>query len=173
MSNWFVMLVIGILSVILGVLALANPFEASITATLLAAWSFIILGVLQIIASFRAPSAGGKIIGVLLGLLAFVIGTNIVAEPLQGLLTLTVAAGVMFLVSGAFKAWFGFANTQGAPRIAMLLSAAVSLILGMMVLNNFPQSAAVLLGVLLAVELLSSGISFIALALMSKDIEEA
>mmetsp|Transcript_10547 Transcript_10547/g.17140 ORF Transcript_10547/g.17140 Transcript_10547/m.17140 type:complete len:182 (+) Transcript_10547:92-637(+) len=164
MNNWIVMLVVGILAVVLGVLALANPFAASVTATVFAGWSFLFLGAFQTFASFSAPSTGAKIAGVILGLLAMVIGVHIIAQPLQGLLSLTFAAGILFLVSGIFKGIFGFSNFEGSARWALLLSGLVSVILGLMVLNNFPQSAAVLLGVLLAIELLSNGISAIALA---------
>lgn len=170
--NWIVMLIIGILSVVLGLVALANPFEASMTATLIAAWSFVFLGAVQIVVSLGAPSTGAKVVGVLFGIVALVIGFNILGEPLKGMLTLTFVAGIMFLVSGIAKAWYGFAFALGAPRVALLLSALVSIVLGVMVLNNFPQSATVILGVLLAVELLSNGFSAIALSLMSKDIKD-
>ncbi len=172
MNNWIVMLIVGILAVILGVVALANPFAASMTATVFAGWCFIFLGAFQTFASFGAATTGAKIAGVILGVLAVVIGVHIIAEPFAGLLSLTFAAGILFIVSGVFKGVFGFSNFEGSARWAMLLSGAVSLILGLMVLNNFPQSAAVLLGVLLAVELLSDGISAIALAFAVRDADK-
>ena len=171
--NWILMLIIGILSVALGGLALANPFGASVTATFIAGWSFVFLGAVQVIASFSAPSTGAKVFGVIFGLIALAIGINILQEPLKGMLTLTFVAGIMFLASGITKAWFGFSGAEGTLRLALFLSALVSLALGAMVLSNFPQSAAVILGVLLAVELISNGISAIALAVMTKDIDQA
>ncbi|CUH54324.1 HdeD family acid-resistance protein [Shimia marina] len=172
MRNWIVLLVVGILALILGLIALANPFAASVTATLFVGWSFIFMGGFQIFAAFGSASTGAKIAGVLIGLLAMIIGVHIVAEPLQGLLSLTLVSGILFLVSGVFKASFGLFNFKGTARLAMLLSAVVSIVLGVMVLSNFPQSAAVLLGVLLAVELLSNGISAIALAFAVRDLSK-
>lgn len=172
MKNWILMLIVGGLAVVLGVLALANPFAASVTATVIAGWSFLFLGVLQAFAAFNAASTGAKIAGMLLGLLAIVIGVHIIAQPLQGLLSLTFAAGILFLSSGVIKLIFGFSSFEGSARWAMVISGVVSLILGAMVLNNFPQSAAVLLGVLLAIELLSNGISAIALAFAVRDMDD-
>ncbi|GAA6182412.1 MULTISPECIES: HdeD family acid-resistance protein [unclassified Shimia] len=172
MNNWIILMIVGVVSVVLGLVALVYPFAASVTATLFVAWSFVIMGGVQIFAAFSSESTGAKIAGVLIGLLAMIIGVHILAEPLKGLLSLTLVSGILFLVSGAFKAGFGLFNVQGTARLAMLLSAVVSIVLGLMVLNNFPQSAAVLLGVLLAVELLSTGISAIALGWAVRDMDD-
>ena len=126
MSNWIIMMLVGILSLVAGIVALLNPFGASVVATLITGWSFFILGFLQLIAGLRAEGAGNKVLGALLGLIALFIGINLVAEPLRGMITLTMIAGIMFLASGIFKAWFGFANTQGSLRGAMMISGLVS-----------------------------------------------
>jgi uncharacterized membrane protein HdeD (DUF308 family) len=47
-----------------------------------------------------------------------------------------------------------------------LLSGLVSLALGVMVFTNFPQSAAVVLGVLLAIELIATGITLVSFAFL-------
>lgn len=173
MKNWIVLLVVGILALVLGLIALANPFAASVTATLFVGWSFVFLGGFQIFAAFGANAIAAKIAGVFIGILALLIGLHIVGEPLKGLVSLTLVSGILFLISGAFKVGFGLFNFQGSARMAMILSGAVSVILGLMVLSNFPQSAAVLLGVLLAVELLSNGISAIALSFAVRALENA
>jgi hypothetical protein len=51
----------------------------------------------------------------------------------------------------------------------VLLSGIISVVLGVMVLSNFPYSAAVVLGTLLAIELISSGVANIALALRLRE----
>ncbi|MEP2531840.1 DUF308 domain-containing protein [Shimia sp.] len=169
MSNWVIMLLVGILSLVAGIIALLNPFAASVTATLITGWSFFILGFIQIIAGLRAEGVGHKVLGALLGLVALIIGLNLLAEPLRGLVALTMIAGIMFLVSGIFKAWVGFSGAQGPMRSALMISGLVSIVLGVMVLSNFPQSATVVLGVLLGIELLSNGVSAIALAIVAKN----
>ncbi len=169
MSNWVIMVIVGVLSLLAGIFALMNPFAASITATLLAGWSFVILGVLQVWAGLRAEGTSSKILGALLGLVALVIGVNLVGEPLQGLVALTFIAGISFLVSGIFKAWIGFAHAEGPFRMALLFSGIISIVLGAMVLSNFPQSATVVLGILLSVELISNGVSAIAMGMSTRN----
>ena len=103
MKNSILLLIVGALAIVLGLVALAYPFAASLTATLFVAWSFVFMGLLQIFAAFQAETTGTKVVGFLLGLVAVVIGVHIIAEPLRGLLSLTLVAGVLFLVSGVFK----------------------------------------------------------------------
>ncbi|MBO9396455.1 DUF308 domain-containing protein [Shimia sp. R9_2] len=171
MKTSILLMIVGALAIVLGIVALAYPFAASLTATLFVGWSFVLMGLLQIFAAFRADSTGAKIVGGLLGVVAAAVGVHIVGEPLRGLLSLTLIAGILFLVSGAFKLVFGLVSFQGNARLALVLSGAISMVLGLMVLNNFPQTASVLLGLLLAVEMLSNGISAIALGLAVRNLE--
>ena len=62
----------------------------------------------------------------------------------------------------------------GAVSVIITLtsfSGLISIVLGVMVLSNFPQSATVVLGILLGIELLSNGISAIALAIVGRTAE--
>jgi len=168
MNNWIVLLVIGILSVIAGIVALLNPFAASVTVNLIAGWSFIVLGILQIIEAIRAEGWGGKLWTLLLGVVALLVGVNLVGRPLEGLVTLTIVVGIMFLTSGAFKLIVGFRVHDKMLKWAVVISGAISALLGVWVLTNLERSAVVALGIMLAVELLSNGVSAISLAMSRK-----
>lgn len=168
MGNWMILMVLGVLGVIAGMMALFNPFGASLAATAIAGWSFLILGALQIFEGIRSEGWGGKAWSILMGVVAVFLGVNILGEPLQGMLALTIVVGAMFLASGLFKFIVGWQIEKSELKWAVILSGAVSAVLGFMVLSNIPGSAVVTLGVLLGIELLSSGVSMIALALMRK-----
>lgn len=66
----------------------------------------------------------------------------------------------MFLANGLAKVFFSF---SALPRGAILV------ILAKMVVSNFPQSVAMLLGITLAMELLSSGVTRISCAFFVKN----
>ena len=165
MSNWILLTVLGVVSIIAGVLALLNPFPASLAAVQLAAWAFLIIGAVQIFEAFRAESWGGKLWTLLLGVVAGRVVINLLGRPLAGLITLTLVLGVMFIVSGIFKFIVGWRVHKTEFKIAVLLSGAVSLIIGLIIMSNFPASAATSLGILLGIELISNGISATALGL--------
>lgn len=168
MNNWIVLLVIGVLSIIAGIAALLYPFAASVTVELIAGWSFIVLGALQIIEAIRSTGWRGKLWTLLLGIVALLVGVNLVANPLAGLMTLSIVLGIMFLTSGAFKLIVGVRIDDNRLKLAVVISGIVSAGLGLLVLTDLPGAAVVALGVMLAVELLSNGVSAISLAMSRK-----
>ncbi len=169
MKHWFLLLIAGIIAVAGGILALFNPIAATLTATTIVAWLFLIMGALQIVAAFGDMGTGSRIWTAALGALAIFIGGWILSNPIAGTLALTWTIGLLFFVEGVVKLVLAFA-TRGTPYFwALLLSGAISVLLGGMILGRFPESAMTIPGILLAVDLISTGVSMVALALHFKD----
>lgn len=173
MNNWIWWMIAGVLSLIGGFFALANPLAATLTAELFAGWTFMLVGVLILVSAFNDQGWGARIAAIVLGVFVLIFGINLVANPLAGMITLTVMAGVMLLVVGICRIMLAFATDVSQVRWVMILSGALSILLGIMIFSNFPQSAAVVLGVFLAVELISNGVSLIVLSLARKPEEQA
>ncbi|MGI9365566.1 MAG: HdeD family acid-resistance protein [Rhizobiaceae bacterium] len=168
MKNWVLLLIVGILFVIAGIAALLNPFAASLAVNFIAGWSFIVVGILQMIEAISAEGWGGKLWSLLLGVVSLLVGISLVANPLEGVVSLTIVLGVMFLISGIFKLIVGFRVHDNVLKWTVVLSGVISAILGVMILTNLPGAAVIALGVMLAIELLSNGVSAISLALSRK-----
>ncbi len=168
MKHWFLLLLAGLVAVAGGIFALMNPVVATFTATTIVAWLFIVMGALQIIAAFGDLGLGARIWTALLGILAVMIGYWILQNPIAGTLALTWVIGLLFMVEGIVKIVLAFA-TRGTPYFwALLLSGAVSVLLAGMILARFPASALTIPGILLAIDLISTGVSMVALALHFK-----
>lgn len=164
MGGRILWIIIGVLAILAGILALANPLAASLTAEQIAGWSFLFIGLLQFFAAFRREGWGPRIWAILVGLAFVVLGILLLGNPLAGMVSLTLMVASMFLVTGIFKLVMAF-SIQGTNGFwLVLLSGAVSVLLAIMIFGNFPASAASILGILLAVELISSGVSMIALS---------
>ena len=87
------------------------------------------------------------------------------ADPLAGSISLTLLVAVLFLITGIAKTMFALALRPLGGWAWVLLSGVVSLLLGVLILTNFPASAATILGLLLGVELVSNGVLFLFVAL--------
>jgi membrane protein HdeD len=158
------LIIVGVLSVLAGLYAIFNPLPATLAATLIAGWAFLILGLLQVFAVFRIEGWGGKIWALIVGVAMALVGVRIVGNPIMGALALTWVLAILFVVSGLSKVILGLSYKGIEYRGLIIISGVVSVVLGIMVFSNFPYSAAVILGVLLGIELLSNGVAALAMS---------
>ena len=168
MKNWFLWMIAGLISLFGGFFALANPLAATLTAELLAGWMFAAVGIMTMISAFGDQGWGGRILSILIGLIILMLGVNLIAHPLAGMVSLTLLVAIGLVVMGVLRILLALRSEFAQLRWVLILSGAVSLLLGAMIMSNFPQSAALVLGVYLAVELISNGISLIVLSLARK-----
>lgn len=165
MGSWWFWILIGVVFVLGGIFALLNPLAATFTVEQIAGWVFVVGGIAQLVGAVRTAGWTARILTLVLALASLWLGVSLLANPLAGVLTLTVLVAIMFLINGAAKLLLGF-TMRGTPFFwPIMLSGAISVVLALMVFSNFPQSAAVVLGVLLAVELVSSGVMILSFAL--------
>ena len=168
MRNWFLWMIAGLISLFGGFFALANPLAATLTAELLAGWMFVAVGVMTMVSAFGDQGWAGRILSLLIGLIILILGIDLIANPLAGVVSLTFVVAIGLVVMGVLRILLALRSDFAQLRWVLILSGAVSLLLGAMILSNFPQSAALVLGVYLAVELISNGISLIVLSLARK-----
>lgn len=169
MKTSILMLGVGLLSLIGGIIALLNPLAATMTATVLAGYMFMLVGALMLFSILTDDSWGSRLLSLVLGLATLAIGVNIVSNPLQGVLQLTVVVALLMIFVGVLRIVVAFRMPTAALKALLILAGLVSLVLGAMILTSFPFSAAVVLGILLAIELLSNGVSLIALGLAARE----
>lgn len=164
-SSWIWMAILAVISLVGGVLALLNPFAATLAATLLAGWTFIILGGVQMVQSFQVQGWGGFLWALLFGLLSFAVGIALIFNPFAGMVSLTLLVAILFLAVGAVKILYSLSLRAVSGWVWVLLSGALSIVLGIVIFWNFSAAAVSVLGILLGVELLSNGILFLFVAM--------
>lgn len=171
MTNRILWIVMAVLAIAGGIYALVNPFAASVAATIIAGWMFLLSGAFELAAGVRAEGTGVKIWTVLLGALAMFVGITILGHPLKGMIALTSLVAILFLAGGISKLILAFSMEERQFFWVVVLSGVASLALGIIILANWPVSAATSLGILLGIELISNGIAALVLAL-SRDAQE-
>ncbi len=163
MGKGILWIIIGIVSIIGGIVALANPVIATFTAAQIAAYVFIFVGIIQILGAFGEAGFGAKLWNTVLGALAIWLGISILGNPLAGVLALTTMVAVLFLAAGIIKLILAVSLEDRSFFWLMLLSGIVSIVLAVMIFSNWPYSAGTVLGILLGVDLISNGVSLIAM----------
>lgn len=157
-SNWYWYIIAGIVFLIGGFMGIAKPVITSFTVETMTAIFFIVGGILQAIQLFRATNTSSFIWSLLLGLLFIVLGVVLLRNPVAGLFSLTILAASFIGASGIVKFIYAFKLRPLSGWIWMLISGIISLLLAFIIFTNMAASAAITLGILLSVELISSGI---------------
>src|ERR1700751_4678007 len=92
-EHWKAFLIEGILLAILGLAAMIVPPLASLAITILLGWLFLISGVAGLVLTFGARQMPGFWWSLISAVLAVVAGAILLAQPVQGVLTLTIVVG--------------------------------------------------------------------------------
>jgi len=161
--GWFIG--IGVLSIIGGILALADPFIASITVATLAAWFFLIVGIVQIVQGFQMRGQAGFWGTLLWGGLMLLMAVLFILDPLAGVMSLTLLAAVWFLLIGTAKVAFALNMRPHSGWGWVAVSGAGSLALAAVILIGYPTNALAVLGLLFGLELLFNGTALLMLGL--------
>ena len=168
--GWF--LALGIALIVAGLAAIAFPLLGTIAVKILLGWLFLVGGVLMIMHAFQAPGWQGFLWELLVGILYAVAGAYLAFFPLTGLLTLAILLAVMFIIEGVFEVMQAFRVRPHEGWGFLLLSGIAALAVGVLIALGLPDSAEWALGLLVGINLLFSGWSYVFLALAGRRAHE-
>jgi uncharacterized membrane protein HdeD (DUF308 family) len=155
----------GILMFACGILAIALPLASSIGIAIILAWLILFAGVWHLIFAFQTRGVGAVLWQILLALLYGIIGLYILMNPLLGVLSLTLVLATFLLIEGVLETIFYF-QLRGIQHSGWILfDGIVTLILGILIWAQWPSSAVWVIGTLVGISLIFSGISRFMLAL--------
>ena len=158
-AGWLVAL--GVLTVIAGGLAIGSPLLSGLSVVVFIGVALAIGGVARTIAAFSAGSFGQGTLAFIGGIFTFGAGLILAARPGIGLATLTLMLGAYLLVDGISGTVLAFRVRPESGWGSILFSAVTGVILGFLLLREWPLSGMWAIGTLLGVNLLVSGFSMI------------
>jgi uncharacterized membrane protein HdeD (DUF308 family) len=150
---------LGLLAV--GVLALVFPIFSTLVAALFVGWVFLVSGGFMFFGAFSIHGTGPFFGALLLGLLSIAAGVFLIFNPLAGAVALTLLVGVIFIFQGAFEIFFAFETRPHDGWVGMLISGIASVIMAVLIAAGWPAISLVVLGILLGVNLITTGIGYI------------
>lgn len=169
MKNWYSWLIIGIISILFGLIAILNPFAASIAVEQLISWIFIVVGAIQIYSAWKTQRFSWVMLSGAIGLL---VGLMMLTNPLAALVSLTTMISILLLLIGVAKLLASW-KLRATPYFGFVMfSGLLSVLISIVIFANLPGAAATLLGLLLAIELISNGISLLAYSVIIKKLEQ-
>jgi uncharacterized membrane protein HdeD (DUF308 family) len=167
-STWM-----GILTVIVGIIALGSPFASGVVLTYMIGFLLIGGGITRGIYAFKAGSLGKGILMLAFGAVTVIAGFVVVANPILGLATLTIILFAYFLVEGITGIILALQVKPQKGWGMLLINGIVSVLLAIMVYRHWPVSAVWLPGVLVGINLLFTGITMLAIGSTTRDLRNA
>ena len=162
--DWWWFLLLGILLLIGGVAALSCPIFSSVVMVMVLGIVLIVSGIATIIGAFWAGKWSAFFLQLLVGILYVMAGFAIRDAPLESTALLTLFIAAFFIVVGAFR--IAVALIERFPQWGWaLFNGVVTLLVGVIIYDSFPNSALWLIGLVVGLELLFNGISWIMLSL--------
>ena len=170
-AGWIV--VLGVVTVIAGFLSLVMPWAGGVGVTVFVGFALMVGGIARVVAAFSAGSFGRGTLAFIGGALCLLAGVIMVARPGAGLAALTLMVGAYLLVDGIFGAVLAFQVKPEKGWGWMLFSAVMSLILGFLLLREWPLTGLWAIGTLVGINLLFAGFSLISIGSAARKLARA
>lgn len=163
--HWGWALAFGIITVAIGIAALAWPGRTLIVVAVLFGAQLIVMGIFRFVAASVSDdlSGGNRVLLALLGVLSLIIGLYAVRHILITLLALALLLGIFWVVSGTVELFTALSHREMQSRGWTAFMGILSVLSGIIVLA-YPGISLLVLAVVLSIWLLVFGVMEISLA---------
>ena len=159
-ARWGEIVAFGALLVALGLAALCFTLPSTIATVTLNGVFFLVAGVAEIGVGAHAKSWARFFLWIVGGAIYLIAGVVCILNPIFASLALTLALGAGLIAAAVVRAYLAFHLPGGNPRAMVLLAAAVTFLLGLVIVVHWPTDSVYVLGILLGVDLLFHGIGW-------------
>jgi uncharacterized membrane protein HdeD (DUF308 family) len=163
-AHWGWLLALGLITVLLGIVALFMVPIATVAAVLVLGWLIVVGGVIEAVHAFRVRGWRGATLHMLAGILGILIGLLIVTHPVAGAMAWTLLFASFFTVIGAFR-------IITAVRLRfrhwgwVAFDGAITLLAGIILAIDWPWSGYWFMGLALGISMLLRGWSYVMFSL--------
>jgi len=158
--HWRRFVVLGVALVMLGVVALGSVGLATIASVFVFGWILVVAGLLETIHAWHVRGWSGFTRHLLSGVLSFVVGGLIIANPAAGTLSLTLLMAAFFIVGGVFRIATAL-SFRFPGRAWAVVGGIVTVALGMIIAAEWPVSAVWVIGTFVGIDLIFDGWSLV------------
>lgn len=161
-------IILSVLMIVAGILAIVVPPAAGIAVTILVGWLLVFSGLMHFVYAWHTRSTGAMIWEILVGVAYVLIGGYVLAHPLLGMVSLTLALAI-YLFAESILEFILAARLR--PRTGsgwLFADGVITLVLAVMIWRTWPSSTAWVLGTLVGFSMLFSGISRLMISLTAR-----
>ena len=159
-TNWWMFLILGLVSTIAGILAIVYPDITLLAIGIFAGVSLLFLGAMDIVEAI-AGAPESRTLAAIIGVLSLLAGLVCLRRPGESLLALIIVLGIYLVIAGVIRFVRAFGELE--DRALLLGLAIIDIILGALILA-LPGLSLVTLAILFGISLIARGIFSIFMA---------
>ncbi|RSS38493.1 HdeD family acid-resistance protein, partial [Streptomyces sp. WAC07061] len=158
------MTLLGVILVLAGLVGLVYTNVAALTSMFLFGWLLLIGGVVGLVHAVQSRGTSYFWLAVIVAAVNLAAGVVILRRPEASAEALTMFAALLFLTAGVFRL-VGALVVRGTNFGIALVQGAFGLLLGILILSNWPGNSLYVIGTFFSLALLFDGLSLMALGL--------
>ena len=169
-QHWKRLLVVGLALSALGAVGIVASTFFTLVSVVFLGWLLSSAGVVVLFHAFSASRWTGVLLQVAMGALNLVVGVICISQPVEGAEALTPLIAASLLTQGVFRLASAFASRVDG-RTWLMASALVTLLLGGIILSEWPEGSLWVIGMMVGIDLFFYGswLSSLALTLHKSD----
>ncbi|WP_297463829.1 DUF308 domain-containing protein [Thermococcus sp.] len=173
-KNWAWLFGLGIVFVTLGFAGLLMLPLVSITSVAIFGAFMLVGGTLQVIQGLlKASGWKSRMLHVSMGLIYIIGGIATLENPVLATAIFTLILGLSLIIVGAIRIAIAFQNKDVNQWALLSLSGVLTMLLGLMIVLQWPWSSLWAVGLFVSLDLIMSGVNFMVIALSAKAEYEA
>lgn len=163
----------AILLIVFGFLAIALPLATSLGVVVIIAWLIIFSGAFQFLYAFHSHGVGSVLWKLLVAVLYLVFGIYFLLHPLIAVATFTLVLAIFFVAEGVVDLVTYFQTRKAGASGWILANGIITLILGLLIWRQWPISALWLIGTLVGISLIMTGMTRLMISLAVRRAEHS
>ena len=168
-KNWGWLMFMGVLLLILGIVGMGMVGMLTIASIYYFGFLAVAGGVFLLIDAFKAEGWKSKIWEILIALLYVAAGVVMITNPGASAVWFTFFIAAFLLASGIFRIIIGFQIRSEVKGWGLTVFGGVaSIVLAVMIFNQWPYSGLWVIGLFLAIEMIMQGTSMITIAMAAR-----
>jgi len=168
-KHWIATIVFGVLLAIAGGFAISMALTSTVATVVFIGFAMMICGFAEIIHSFVMRTWGHFFWLLLGGGLYLLGGALVVRNPILAASFITLFLGTALMASGIIRSYIAFQLPAGGSKGFLVASAVLTLIVGALIVAQWPGSSLWLIGTILGVDLLFAGMGWIGVAMSMRN----
>lgn len=158
------LMIMGIALIILGILAMASSFVATLATVMVFGLVLLLGAIFQVVTAFWGRCWRGFFLHMMAGVLYLIAGVFMLQNPVGAALGLTILVAVCLLVEGIMRIVMSvFERFEGWGWV--FFNGLISLLLGAAIWRQWPLSGFWVIGLFVGIEMFLSGLSWLMLAM--------